>query len=322
MTSTSVLQQHIRDEIAALSFSTPPSSLFEPIEYTLELGGKRLRPLLTLMACELFGKQYTQATSVALAIEMFHNFTLLHDDVMDKADIRRGKPTVHKKWNNNVAILSGDAMLIEAYRLIGTLNTPWLHHLLKRFNDTATEVCCGQQMDMDFEEQDTITQAEYLEMIRLKTATLIGFSLEAGGIVAESQETYTRALYNFGIALGLAFQLKDDLLDVYGDTATFGKNIGGDILCNKKTFLLISALEHPSTRKETLYWIKQKEFDAQEKINAVTQIYNRIQLKETITKLIKRYVDDAISFLEPLKQDGIDIQPLTKLTHKLSTREK
>lgn len=231
----------VNTSLEELSWEREPQGLYAPIAYTLSLGGKRVRPALTLMACNLFSDDLTPAIQPALGIEIFHNFTLLHDDIMDKADIRRGKPTVHKYWNENTAILSGDIMQILAYVLISEAPAAHLKKVLDVFSRTAIEVCEGQQYDMDFENRETVDADAYLEMIRLKTAVLLGCSLYIGAIIGGANENDARNLYQFGVNIGIAFQLKDDLLDVYGNEENFGKKVGGDILCNKKTFLLIHA---------------------------------------------------------------------------------
>ncbi len=244
-----------------------PRTLYDPARYTLSLGGKRLRPLLTLMATDLFGKDVDEALDAATAVEIFHNFSLLHDDLMDKADMRRGYPTVHKKWDANSAILSGDAMVIEAYRYIAKVPVALLPEILDTFSTAAIQICQGQQHDMDFEKRTDVSEKEYLEMIRLKTAVLIGCALKLGAIIAGASSQDAQFMYEYGINLGLAFQLKDDLLDVYGDPRTFGKKIGGDILCNKKTFLLIKALKNSgkSQRESLEQWLSASDFDPEEK---------------------------------------------------------
>lgn len=279
------LLERIEQEIARLQFDCPPKSLYEPIEYILALGGKRIRPALTLMACDLYATEIEQAVRPALGLEVFHNFTLLHDDLMDEADMRRNKPTVHKVWNANTAILSGDAMLIEAYRLIGETQPELLKPIFDLFTRTALEICGGQQYDMEFESRMDVKEEEYMEMIRLKTAVLLACALKMGALLGGAPLADAEHLYDFGIHIGLAFQLQDDLLDVYGDPKTFGKNIGGDILCNKKTFLLINALRlaDPEQKQELLGWIAREEYDPQEKIQAVTHIYNVLGLK-TLTE--------------------------------------
>ena len=278
----------IEEALARLTFDQPPRSLFDPITYTLSLGGKRIRPALALMACDLFGGKNEDVLQPALGLEVFHNFTLLHDDLMDEADRRRDKPTVHKLWNPNVAILSGDAMLICAYQLVAKANDK---AILELFSRTALEICAGQQYDMEFEARSDVTEEEYLEMIRLKTAVLLACALKVGAMIGEASAADADALYDYGIHIGLAFQLQDDLLDVYGDPKTFGKNIGGDILCNKKTFLLINALSVASEEQRQVMedWMARKTYDAQEKIAAFTNLYNELSIRDLTERRIEDY---------------------------------
>lgn len=278
----------IEEALARLTFDQPPRSLFDPITYILSLGGKRIRPALALMACDLFGGKNEDVLQPALGLEVFHNFTLLHDDLMDEADRRRDKPTVHKLWNPNVAILSGDAMLICAYQLVAKANDK---AILELFSRTALEICAGQQYDMEFESRPDVTEEEYLEMIRLKTAVLLACALKVGAMIGGASTADADALYDYGIHIGLAFQLQDDLLDVYGDPKTFGKNIGGDILCNKKTFLLINALSAASEEQRQVMedWMARKTYDAQEKIAAFTNLYNELSIRDLTERRIEDY---------------------------------
>lgn len=278
----------IEEALARLTFDQPPRSLFDPITYILSLGGKRIRPALALMACDLFGGKNEDVLQPALGLEVFHNFTLLHDDLMDEADRRRDKPTVHKLWNPNVAILSGDAMLICAYQLVAKANDK---AILELFSRTALEICAGQQYDMEFESRSDVTEEEYLEMIRLKTAVLLACALKVGAMIGGASAADADALYDYGIHIGLAFQLQDDLLDVYGDPKTFGKNIGGDILCNKKTFLLINALSAASEEQRQVMedWMARKTYDAQEKIAAFTNLYNELSIRDLTERRIEDY---------------------------------
>jgi len=238
------IQNIVNNEIAKLDFKSEPVELYQPISYVLSGNGKRLRPCLALLSCNLFNNDIRNAIKPAIGVEMFHNFTLLHDDIMDKADIRRNKPTVHKKWNENVAILSGDAMLIKTYELFFELKPNILAKVIEVFNKAALQVCEGQQYDMNFETKIDVTTDEYIKMITLKTAVLLAASLKIGAIIGGATLKDANLLYNYGINLGIAFQLQDDYLDVYGDVKTFGKKIGGDIVSNKKTYLLISAIEN------------------------------------------------------------------------------
>lgn len=278
----------IEEALARLTFDQPPRSLFDPITYTLSLGGKRIRPALALMACDLFGGKNEDVLQPALGLEVFHNFTLLHDDLMDEADRRRDKPTVHKLWNPNVAILSGDAMLICAYQLVAKANDK---AILELFSRTALEICAGQQYDMEFESRSDVTEEEYLEMIRLKTAVLLACALKVGAMIGGASTADADALYDYGIHIGLAFQLQDDLLDVYGDPKTFGKNIGGDILCNKKTFLLINALSAASEEQRQVMedCMARKTYDAQEKIAAFANLYNELSIRDLTERRIEDY---------------------------------
>lgn len=278
----------IEEALARLTFDQPPRSLFDPITYILSLGGKRIRPALALMACDLFGGKNEDVLQPALGLEVFHNFTLLHDDLMDEADRRRDKPTVHKLWNPNVAILSGDAMLICAYQLVAKANDK---AILELFSRTALEICAGQQYDMEFESRPDVTEEEYIEMIRLKTAVLLACALKVGAMIGGASAADADALYDYGIHIGLAFQLQDDLLDVYGDPKTFGKNIGGDILCNKKTFLLINALSVASEEQRQVMedWMARKTYDAQEKIAAFTNLYNELSIRDLTERRIEDY---------------------------------
>lgn len=318
------LSEKIRKSVAEISFDSEPQTLYEPIRYILSLGGKRIRPLLTLMAANLFEDDVENCMKAALGIEIFHNFSLLHDDLMDKADMRRGNPTVHRKWDANAAVLSGDAMLIEAYKYMASVPAHLLPEIIDLFSTTAMEVCQGQQFDMDFEKRTEVTESEYLEMIKLKTAVLLACSLKTGAILANASENEAALLYKYGLNIGLAFQLKDDLLDVYGDPDTFGKNIGGDIASNKKTYLLIKALKtsNGQQRAELLKWISATEFDRKEKIEAVKNIYNELNLKSISENLIEKYYLAALNFLSSVNVADGRKEELISLSEKLMYREK
>ena len=268
-----------------------PKELYEPIEYIMSLGGKRLRPLLVLFGYSLYKDDVEEILDQAMAVEVFHNFTLMHDDIMDDAPLRRGKATVHEKWNHNTAILSGDVMLVQAYELL--LNTPKgkLKRIMRLFNRTACEVCEGQQLDMTFETKKTVSEEDYIEMIRLKTAVLLGMSLEMGAILADADEEDVKAIRSFGENIGIGFQLKDDLLDVYADKAKFGKQVGGDILANKKTFLLINALDKVKKDQKTELdkWLKAEMFKPEDKVKSVTEIYNQLGIKELTEAKMNEY---------------------------------
>ncbi len=265
----------------------------------MNLGGKRLRPVSLLMACNLFTDEITRAVQPAMAIEMFHNFTLMHDDIMDNAPLRRGNPTVHHKWNNSVAILSGDVMLVEAYKLIMQVESGILADVLQIFNNTAVGVCEGQQIDMNFEESESVAEADYINMIRLKTAVLLGGALKIGALVGGASQNDAAYLYDFGVNLGIAFQLQDDILDVYGDPEKFGKQVGGDIIANKKTFLLIKASELASgeTRRSLASWLTTNNRPT-EKVPAITSIYNQLQVKTLAEKEMTGYAETAFRCLE------------------------
>ena len=311
-------------EIESLDWSKEPKGLYEPIAYTLASGGKRLRPTLALIAAEAVSDSAFSLQTVlpaALALEIFHNFTLLHDDVMDRAAVRRGRPTVHVKWNDNTAILSGDQMLIEAYKQIAQVPADKLPQVLRWFNEMATGICEGQQYDVDFEHQRTVTIEEYMKMIELKTSVLIANALRTGGYIAGANSAQQEALYQYGLHIGLAFQIQDDILDVYGDPKTFGKAIGGDICCNKKTILLLTALEQADaeTKAELQQWLMTTDRDA-EKIAAVTELYNRLGVREAAETVMERHTAFALAQLDKLPQNKAT-DKLRELAEKLINRK-
>lgn len=314
--------QKLESEIKNQSFSSQPKSLYEPIRYIMALGGKRMRPLLTILAYSLYKKDIKQILSYAAAVEAFHNFTLMHDDIMDNAPLRRGKPTVHKKWNVNTAILSGDVMLIKVYDLFLNLDKEILPTALSLFNKCATEVCEGQQWDMEFETKAKVTEAQYIEMIRLKTAVLLGFSLELGALLAQAPEKERIALREFGTLIGIGFQLKDDLLDVYGDKKKFGKQVGGDIVANKKTYLLIKAKEKARglNKRKLEFWLAAKKFDQQKKIKEVTAIYDQLGIAALTEKKIEEYFSRGFAKLYPLPKSP-QKQNLIRFTLELINRQ-
>lgn len=315
------MTMNIQDRIANIDWNREPYGLYAPIAYTMEAGGKRVRPQLAVIACELFGGNPEEVASAAMALEVFHNFTLLHDDVMDQAEVRRGRPTVHVKWNQNTAILSGDQMLIEAYKLLAYVNADKLPKVLHLFNKMATEICEGQQYDVDFETQEQVTLEEYLKMIRLKTAVLLATALQIGAYVAGANEEQQEALYQFGINIGLAFQIQDDILDVWGDPATFGKAVGGDICCNKKTFVLLSALmmADDEQRKALNDWFAQLLEENTEKITSVKNIYNALGVRASCERVVEEYTNSALAILNTLPQnDATD--KLRALAMKLYAR--
>lgn len=323
MFTASELLDMVRAHIAELQFTRTPKGLYDPVTYVLSLGGKRIRPVLMLMAYNLFREDVKSILQPATGIEVYHNYTLLHDDLMDRADKRRGKPTVHKVWNDNVAILSGDAMLVLAYQFMAQCPSDKLKEVLDLFNLTALEICEGQQMDMEFEQRNDVSEAEYIEMIRLKTSVLLAASLKIGAVLGGASKGDADYLYDFGVNLGLAFQLKDDLLDVYGDSARFGKNIGGDILCNKKTYLVIKAFEHADKEQASQLddWFNRKTFDPQQKIEAVTRLYNQIGVRELCEAKIVEYSRRASESLRLLDVPAENKRELEKLMEKLMYRE-
>ena len=314
----------IEDQLSAFAFGNQPSELYEPIRYILSLGGKRLRPLLTLMTHQLFEDSFEKAIYPAIGIEVFHNFTLLHDDVMDNAPIRRGKQTVHEKWNPSIAILSGDVMLVRVYDLFLKSGHPEISKILSKFNRCASEVCEGQQYDMNFENRQSVSALEYLEMIRLKTSVLIGFAIELGAMMGGAEENMCDQFYEFGINIGLGFQLKDDMLDVYGETNTFGKQLGGDIISNKKTYLLIKAMEKAETtsKEELSYWLQRKDFNSRAKVDAVIRIYDKLGIKEVTESKMNSYFDKSMKIYDGIDIEEVKKSPLKELVLKLIDREK
>ena len=278
-----------------LPYNRKPEDLYDPIRYVLSLGGKRIRPVLMLMGYNLYREDVDSIMMPALGLETYHNYTLLHDDLMDRADVRRGHPTVHKKWNENAAILSGDSMLVLAYQRVAQCNPEMLPKVMELFTETALQIGEGQQYDIDFETRDDVTEAEYIEMIRLKTSVLLACALKMGGLLAGAPSADLEALYDFGEQLGLAFQLQDDYLDVYGDFKVFGKRIGGDILCNKKTYMLINAQlrANSAQRQELENWLAATDFDEEQKISSVTRLYDEIGIPELAQQKIQFYYDLA-----------------------------
>ena len=317
------ITQLISTEINQINWSKEPRGLYEPIGYVLSMGGKRIRPALTLMACNMFSDNVHQALNSALGLEIFHNFTLLHDDIMDRADVRRGQPTVHKKWDDNTAILSGDVMQIASYQFIAQTPAEQLKRTLDLFSITAAEICEGQQYDVEFESRDRVEADEYLEMIRLKTAVLLGAALQIGAWIGGAGEEDAQLLYDYGINIGLAFQLKDDLLDVYGNEATFGKKIGGDILCNKKTYMLIHAIElaNGNDADELQKWIRTSDEKlSNQKIQAVTSLFNKLGVKTLCEEKMQYFYAKAVANLEKVSILENNKQELRKLGEKLMFR--
>ena len=300
--TASQLLDKINAYLEQMPYMRPPKGLYEPIAYELSLGGKRIRPVLMLMAYNIYKEDVERILPQAAGLETYHNHTLLHDDVMDKADMRRNKPTVHNVWNDNTAILSGDAMLILAYRLMAEGLTDQLAEVMHIFTETTMEICEGQQWDMEFESRMDVKVDEYIEMIRLKTSVLLAAALKIGACLAGASVEEAQKLYDFGVKMGLAFQLQDDWLDVYGDPKVFGKNIGGDILCNKKTYMLITALEQADEdqRKELERWLTATDFIPAEKISAVTALYNNIGVGKRCEEMVEAYYSDGLAVLDSI----------------------
>jgi len=305
MKSIQELSALITDELGRIEYPKIPSLLYEPIDYILGLGGKRMRPILVLMAYQLFDKNIEKAFSPALAIEVFHNFTLLHDDIMDNAPLRRGQKTVHEKWNNNVAILSGDTMLVQAYQLIAQVDDTIVKQVLAVFSKAAIEVCEGQQWDMDFESQKEVSISDYLKMIEYKTAVLLGAALQIGGITAGASANEQNHLYSFGKNMGIAFQLKDDLLDAFGNPETFGKQVGGDIMANKKTYLYLKALAlADGTQRRNLEQYFSTKDTSESKVEAVKSIFITLDIHQLTSDLMKEYHSKAMHHLDAIESDN------------------
>lgn len=318
------LREIIGNSISDIDLNRSPKELYEPISYTFSLGGKRLRPALCLLACDMVGGKIENALLSAIGVEIFHNFTLLHDDIMDRAPIRRGQPTVYKKWDENVAILSGDTMMALAYEYIIKAPEKNLTDVLSVFNQTAIEVCEGQQYDMNFESRNDVTIDEYINMIRLKTAVLVAGSLKIGAIIGGADKAMAKKLYKFGENIGIAFQLKDDLLDVFSDVEKFGKATGGDILSNKKTFLYLKAFELASGDQHNELkelFISDTKIQDQEKISRVKTIYNDLNIKIETEKQIEAYYQKAKDFLEQIDIDPAKKIELIKFAESLKRRE-
>ena len=284
-------------------YNRQPESLYNPVRYVLEQGGKRIRPILMMLAYELYKDHPEDIILPAVGLETYHNYTLLHDDLMDNADMRRGNQTVHKKWDANTAILSGDSMLVLAYRCMQQVSDNKLRPVLETFTETALQVGEGQQYDMDFEKRNDVSEEEYIEMIRLKTSVLLACALKMGALLADAPKEDTVNLYKFGEQMGLAFQLQDDYLDVYGDPKVFGKAVGGDITSNKKTYMLINAFNRANAhqREELIRWTTAKEFDKQEKILAVTQLYNEMNIGRLAQEKIACFFEQSRGYLDAVQ---------------------
>jgi geranylgeranyl diphosphate synthase, type II len=300
--SIAELQGFLNLAIEKTSFQAKPAELYEPISYILSLGGKRLRPVLVLMSADMYGYDLFKALPQAIGIELFHNFTLMHDDIMDDAPLRRGKTTVHEKWDANIGILSGDALFVKAYQAIVKADSKHLPALMDLFNQTALEVCEGQQYDMNFESQEDVSMPSYLKMIKFKTAVLLACALKSGALIADASAHDQQNLYDFGIHIGLAFQLMDDILDVYGDQEDFGKQIAGDILCNKKTCLYIKAYEKADEqqRKVLDHYFAHQDFDALEKIFKVMEVYAELEVRDACRVMMDEHYSIAMKHLNAL----------------------
>jgi geranylgeranyl diphosphate synthase type II len=306
------------------TYGENPTELYEPITYIMSLGGKRLRPLLTLMSANLWLYNWQKVLKPAMAVEVFHNFTLMHDDIMDQAPLRRGQPTVHEKWDTNTAILSGDVMLVAAYELLGHAEDRYFKQVIKRFNKTAAEVCEGQQLDMVFATKTDVKKEDYIEMIRLKTSVLLGFAMELGGILADADEESISLLNEIGVNLGLGFQLNDDILDVYADPEKFGKQVGGDIIENKKTWLLLDAIEKAkgTAEEKTLeLWLSKKKFDALEKVETIRAIYDKFEIRADAEAEAKTYFSKAAEALNKLNVTEDKKELLRTFAEQLENRE-
>lgn len=323
MFTASQLLDKINNHIAELQFERSPQGLYEPIKYILSLGGKRIRPVLMLMAYNLYREDIASAYAAATAIEVYHNHTLLHDDLMDRSDMRRGKPTVHKVWNDNTAVLSGDAMLIQAFRYMTECPPEHLKEVMELFGLTTLEICEGQQLDMEFESRLDVKENEYIEMIRLKTAVLLAGSLKIGAMLAGASDSDADHLYNFGMHIGVAFQLQDDLLDVYGDPEVFGKKIGGDILCNKKTFMLIKALERADEkqREKLNRWLNAETYEPSVKIEAMTELYNQLDIRNVCENKMREFYTLAMESLSAVTVAEERKKELKNLVKLLMYRE-
>lgn len=307
----------------ALPYERTPKSLYEPIRYVLSMGGKRIRPVLMLLGYNLYKEDTDKILMNAIALETYHNYTLLHDDLMDQADLRRGHETVHKKWDANTAILSGDSMLVLAYERMAQCDSRHLADVLRLFTTTALEIGEGQQYDMEFETRDDVREEEYIEMIRLKTSVLLACALKIGAILAEAPAEDADILYKFGEQIGLAFQLQDDYLDVYGDSKVFGKKIGGDITSNKKTFMLINAFSHANEaqRQELEKWVNAKSFDREEKIAAVTRLYNEIGIDKMAQAKIAYYFEQSKKYLDAVQVPAERKEELQKYAQRMMKRK-
>ena len=323
MRTSDELLKMVNDYIEDATITRQPTSLYDPIKYVLSIGGKRIRPVLLLLTYNMYRDDIERVMPTAVGLETYHNYTLLHDDLMDKADMRRGMPTVHRKWDDNTAILSGASMLVVAFQRVAQCPAENLQDILSLFTMTALEIGEGQQYDMDFENRMDVTEDEYIEMIRLKTSVLLACAVKMGAIMAGASDEDAKNLYDFGEKLGLAFQLQDDLLDVYGDPKVFGKAIGGDITSNKKTYMLINAILRANNeqREELIKWITTDNFDKEEKIKAVTKLYNKIGIRQLCEKKINDYFAEALTYLEKVNVPEEKKTALQRFTDQMMHRE-
>ena len=320
--SASKFHEIINRAIKTIELKNNPKKLYEPIKYILNLKSKRVRPILTLMSYSLFNKNIEEAVKPAIAIEFFHNFTLIHDDIMDSAEIRRGEKTIHNKWNSNTGILSGDLLMIFAYKMLESISENNISLILKKFNSISIKVCEGQQFDMDYERQESVNEADYLEMIKLKTAVLLGFSLEMGGIIGGCDKNISNQLYKIGENMGVGFQLKDDYLDVFGNK-NFGKKIGGDILNNKNTYLIIKLKEkaNKADLEEINFWLKNKN-EPDKKISEITRLMIKYKIDKIADDKIKSYFEDGIKTLKNLREDELNTEILIDYFDYMVNRKK
>ena len=324
MYTSNELLEIINQYLSKLSYDRKPASLYEPIKYVLDLGGKRIRPILMLLSYNLYKDNPQEILSSACALETYHNYTLLHDDLMDEAPLRRGQQTVHMKWNANQAILSGDSMLVLAYERLAKCDTKHLEAVLSLFTETALQIGEGQQYDMEFEMRNDVAVEEYIEMIRLKTSVLLACATKMGAILADATQEDAENLYKFGEQIGLAFQLQDDYLDVYGDAKVFGKKIGGDIVSNKKTYMLITAFNQANTgqRAELENWVNKKDFNTEEKIVAITRLYNQIGIDKLAKEKMNFYYEQGKNFLDAVKLPDERKEALAEYAAKMMKRQK
>lgn len=311
----------VEGKISTYDFPSTPNNLYDPLRYFMTLGGKRIRPVLTLLSAELFSCPAEEAIHASIGVELFHNFTLIHDDIMDVAPLRRAKPTVHTKWNENIAILSGDVLMVKSYQEICKQKSQHLPELMSSFNRTAVEVCEGQQMDMDFESREDVTIDEYIEMIRLKTSVLLGCALEMGAIVANSSDSDKALIYNFGQELGLAFQIKDDILDLYGDPEKFGKQIGGDVISNKKTLLYLQALNDADSKQKSKFKELESLTDLTKKVDDVRALFNELNIREKAMVIMESHRKKAMESLQKISVSEERKEDLVGLAEYLMNRE-